>query len=63
MSPEAPTRVKQTKEGPPIQRVMVEAPAVERLSQAQLAEVASSLAKKPVKPAPKALMELTARHP
>lgn len=49
--------------GPPTLRESVEAPSFDRVGHAQLAEAASKLAEKPVKPAPTALMELTARHP
>ncbi len=61
MSTQAPTRFRH--EGPPTERVIVEVPTVEHVGETQLAEAASALANKPVKPAPKALMELTARHP
>jgi hypothetical protein len=64
MSTQAPTRVTHARpEGPPTERVIVEVPSVERLSHARLTEAASELAKKPVTPTPKALMELTARYP
>jgi hypothetical protein len=61
-STEAPPGIRQ-KSGPPTERVKVEAPAFERVSHARLTDLASALAKKPVSPAPKALMELSARHP
>jgi hypothetical protein len=59
MSTQAPRRPS----GPPTEQAKVEAPTVERVSHDQLAELASELAKKPVSPAPNALMELSARHP
>jgi hypothetical protein len=65
MSTKAPTRYRHAKpEGPPTERVIIETPpTIERLDKTRLAEAASTLAKKPVKPTPKALMELTARYP
>jgi hypothetical protein len=64
VAPKSPTGTKEAKEAGPLTKlVIVEAPTVKRLSQAQLVEAASGLAKKPFKEAPKALMELTARSP
>jgi hypothetical protein len=64
MPPDAPTRERLGKpKGSPTERVTVEAPAVQRLSHAELTDVASDLAKKPVTPTPKAVMELSARQP
>jgi len=49
--------------GPPTQREAVEVPAFVRLDHAQLATMVSELAEKSLRPAPTALMELSARHP
>lgn len=61
-STETPTRLRK-QSGPLTERIRVEAPSVERVDLARLTELASGLAKKPVTPSPKALMELSARHP
>jgi len=49
--------------GPPTIRHREDAPAVQRLSTAALAEKASGVAKKPLAPGPTAVLELTARKP